>query len=46
MKFDPIRKAFTLFFTLVVIVIFISSCSSSKGARKCNGNKMIKTNMN
>jgi len=46
MKFNQIKKSYILVFYLVIVAFFISSCSSSKGARKCNGTKMIKTNMN
>ena len=46
MKFNQIKKSIVLVFSLVITVFYLSSCSSSKGARKCNGSKMIKTNMN
>ena len=43
MKFNQIKKSI---FFLVVIAFYLNSCSSSKNARKCNGAKMMKTNMN
>ena len=46
MKFNQIKKSICLVLSLVVVAFFVSSCSSSKGARKCNGTKMMKTNMN
>ena len=46
MKINQIKKSVVLVFYLVIMVFYLSSCSSSKGARKCNGAKMIKTNMN
>ena len=46
MKFNMIKRCAILVFSLMIVTFFLSSCTSSKGARKCNGNKMMKTNMN
>jgi hypothetical protein len=40
------QSVISLVFVLVILLGILSSCSSNKGARKCNGTKMIKTKMN